>query len=48
MLAESRFGWALFAGTQNNHNPIMGSKYNREDQNRPERVHEMHDDVAYE
>ena len=24
MLAESRFGWALFAGTQNNHNPIMG------------------------
>ena len=24
MLAESRFGWALFAGTQNNHKPIMG------------------------
>ena len=23
-LAESRFGWALFAGTQNNHKPIMG------------------------
>ena len=23
-LAESRFGWALFAGTQNNHKPIVG------------------------
>ena len=22
MLAESRLGWALFAGTQNNHKPI--------------------------
>ena len=24
MLAESRFGRGLFAGTQNNHKPIMG------------------------
>ena len=24
MFAESRFGLALFAGTQNNHKPIVG------------------------
>ena len=24
MLAESHFGWALFAGTQNDHKPIKG------------------------
>ena len=24
MLAKPSFGWALFAGTQNNHKPIMG------------------------